>query len=108
MRWSMAAPFLDDDPAFARGVRYGMLYMRLQRTRRDRVVDQVAEEDEERTRLMAHRIGWTVKRRHSAHGWITLTLVRARKGPDQLPEVRTCNASPFPAPGKLPSPSTAS
>lgn len=85
MAFSLVAPFLTDDPAFARGVRYGILYQRLQRTKGRRVTATVTEEDEERTRLMAHRIGWRVRRRKNVSGWICLTFVRVESGADQLP-----------------------
>ena len=75
--WGLVAPFLTDDPVFARGVRYGMLYMRLKRTRKRVVAEMVTEQDEEAVRLMAGRLGWAIRRRRSlAGGWVGLVFVR--------------------------------
>ena len=41
--WGLVAPFLTDDPAFARGVRYGMLFLRLRQTRKRVKAEMVTE-----------------------------------------------------------------
>lgn len=84
MDYTLVAPFLTDDPMFARGVQYGMIYMRLRHTKRNRITEQFVEADEEQIRLMAHRIGWTVKKRFKSHEWITIIFERNTKHGDNI------------------------
>lgn len=75
--YQIVCPFLTDDPAFAHGVEFGMLFARMQRRRA--VDDVFTTENQDRILLLASRLGWRVRRVEAidAH-WFRVRMV---KGP---------------------------
>src|ERR1035438_5813349 len=58
--YNLVCPFLTDDPLFAYGVEFGLLYVRMQTARRIR--DYFCRDNQERILLLANRLGWKVKK----------------------------------------------
>jgi hypothetical protein len=74
--YSLVCPFLTDDPMFAAGVEFGMLYSRLQ-NEDETVVGMFLRENQDRIFLLASRLGWTVKGiKKVDRCWFVCTLVK--------------------------------
>lgn len=58
--YNLVCPFLTDDPMFACGVEFGLLYARM-RGEVDRIEDYCCRENEDRILLLADRLGWMVR-----------------------------------------------
>jgi hypothetical protein len=58
--YTLVCPFLTDDPAFARGVEFGLLYARMQSGQEDEVQDYFQRENQEQILLLASRLRWQV------------------------------------------------
>ncbi len=56
---SLVCPFLTDDPMFAAGVEFGMLFTRMSETS-EPIQDYFLRENQDRILLLANRLGWTV------------------------------------------------
>ncbi len=52
-------PFLTDDPLFAYGVEFGLLYARMQNGE-DRIGEYFCRQNQDRILLLANRLGWSV------------------------------------------------
>lgn len=59
MTWAMVCPFLTDDPVFARGVEFGLLYAQMQAGEED-IQDYFQRENQEQILLLVNRVGWQV------------------------------------------------
>lgn len=59
--YGLVCPFLTDDPAFAYGVEFGLLYSRMQ-GRAKKIKDYFCRANQERILLLANRLGWSVKK----------------------------------------------
>jgi hypothetical protein len=59
MTWTLVCPFLTDDPAFARGVEFGLLYAQMLAGQED-IQDYFQRENQEQVLLLASRLGWQV------------------------------------------------
>jgi hypothetical protein len=57
---NLICPFLTDDPMFAWGVEFGLLYARMQ-SAEDRIGDYFCRENQDRILLLANRLGWAVR-----------------------------------------------
>jgi hypothetical protein len=73
---TLVCPFLNDDPVFAYGVEFGMLYARMQAE--DTIQDYFCRENQEQILLLANRLGWTVNvvRPHD-EGWFWCEMSKA-------------------------------
>ena len=58
--YSMMCPFLTDDPQFALGVEFGLLYARM-RGEEERISDFFSKENQDQILLLASRLGWHVR-----------------------------------------------
>jgi hypothetical protein len=56
----LVCPFLTEDPMFAAGVEFGMLFARL-RNDEEPLTDIFLRENQDRILLLANRLGWTVE-----------------------------------------------
>ncbi len=76
--YDLVMPFLTDDPAFAHGVEFGLLYARMTRGEEDRISDYFLIDNEEQITLCANRLGWrVVEIRHGeCEGWFWCEMVR--------------------------------
>jgi hypothetical protein len=59
--YDLVCPFLTDDPMFAYGVEFGMLYARMQ-SESGEIKDYFCRQNQERILLLANRLGWKVQR----------------------------------------------
>ncbi|HJT76410.1 MAG TPA: hypothetical protein VJ739_04340 [Gemmataceae bacterium] len=59
--YGLVCPFLTDDPTFAYGVEFGLLYARMQ-SEAETISDYFCRENQDRILLLASRLGWAVKR----------------------------------------------
>jgi hypothetical protein len=76
--YSLVCPFLTDDPKFAYGVEFGLLYARM-RGKARRIDDYFCSENQDRILLLASRLGWQVKKvGRSKGGWFRAVML---KGP---------------------------
>ncbi len=74
---SIVVPFLNEDPTYAHGVEFGMLYTKMQNPDVDRIEDFFRTENQEQITLLANRTGWTVESMKPwKDGWILIALVR--------------------------------
>lgn len=60
--YTLEVPFLTDDPEFARGVEFGLLYARMQDVDEGVIEDYFLRTNQEQILLLANRLGWRVKR----------------------------------------------
>jgi hypothetical protein len=75
--YSLVCPFLTDDPTFAYGVEFGLLYARMQTAKR--IKDYFCRENQERILLLANRLGWAVKKiKPWGKDWFWCVLERQR------------------------------
>jgi hypothetical protein len=76
--FGLVMPFLTDDPAFAHGVEFGMLYARMTREGGERVIEgHFLIGNEEQITLAANRLGWRVTGiDHGTEGWVFVRLER--------------------------------
>lgn len=58
---TLIVPFLTDDPTFAYGVEFGLLYARM-RSGAEEIKDFFCRQNQERILLLANRLGWSVRR----------------------------------------------
>lgn len=58
---TLVCPFLTEDPVFAYGVEFGMLFARM-RAAEDPIEDFFCRENQDRILLLAGRLGWHVVR----------------------------------------------
>jgi hypothetical protein len=58
--YSLIIPFLDDDPKFAHGVEFGLLYGRMRYGEEDKIEDYFTTANQEQITLLANRLGWRV------------------------------------------------
>jgi hypothetical protein len=58
--YNLVCPFLTDDPMFAYGVEFGMLFARMKRERR--IKDYFCRANQEQILLLANRLGWKIKK----------------------------------------------
>ena len=58
--YKLVCPFLTDDPMFAHGVEFGLLYARMQSAAEIR--DYFCRANQERILLLANRLGWSVRK----------------------------------------------
>ena len=67
-------PFLTDDPVFARGVEFGMLYARMKAE--TEITDYFTVDNQEQILLLANRLKWTVEtmRDSAVPGWFFLRM----------------------------------
>jgi hypothetical protein len=78
---SLVVPFLTDDPAFAFGVEFGLLYARLSEGDEE-VADFFCRENQDRILLMAGRLGWHVEEmRPHDRDWFWCRLVKQLGAP---------------------------
>ena len=59
--YTLVCPFLTDDPMFACGVEFGMLYQRMANLGDWEIADFFMRQNQERILLLANRLGWQVK-----------------------------------------------
>jgi hypothetical protein len=57
--FSLVCPFLTDDPMFAYGVEFGMLFTQM-RGDQDRIAGYFCRKNQDRILLLASRLGWSV------------------------------------------------
>jgi hypothetical protein len=57
---TLVVPFLTDDPVFAYGVEFGLLYARMAAAADTTIEDYFCRENQDRILLMANRLGWHV------------------------------------------------
>jgi hypothetical protein len=58
---TLVCPFLTDDPVYANGVEFGMLYARMRDAPEDAIQDYFCRANQEQILLLANRLGWTVR-----------------------------------------------
>jgi len=58
--YSLICPFLTDNPQFAHGVEFGLLYARMQ-SQEERISDYFHKENQDQILLLASRQGWYVR-----------------------------------------------
>ncbi len=58
--FTLVCPFLTDDPVFAQGVEFGLLYARMRRGRKP-IKDYFSRTNQEQILLLANRLGWAVR-----------------------------------------------
>jgi hypothetical protein len=58
--YSLVCPFLSDDPMFAYGVEFGLLYARM-KDEAEWIEDYFCRENQDRILLLANRLGWAVR-----------------------------------------------
>jgi len=72
--YDLACPFLTDEPEFARGVEFGMLYSEMSRAS-ESIGQYFRTESQERILLLANRLKWTVKEMEpTKYGWFWCLL----------------------------------
>jgi hypothetical protein len=59
--YGLVCPFLTDDPMFAYGVEFGLLYARMRGGAEAIISDYFCRENQDRILLLASRLGWSVK-----------------------------------------------
>jgi len=59
--YALICPFLTDDPMFAYGVEFGLLYTQMQNGTGD-IKDYFCRKNQDRILLLASRLGWRVLR----------------------------------------------
>jgi hypothetical protein len=75
--YGLVCPFLTNDPAFAHGVEFGMVYARLRDGREDAIEDYFTTANQEQITLAANRLGWRVAgMRRRGGGWFWCRLER--------------------------------
>lgn len=73
--YSLVCPFLTDDPLYALGVEFGMLYARMSRMKMGTIKDYFLLDNQEQVLLLASRLGWSVvKMRVWRKSWVFITL----------------------------------
>lgn len=74
---TLIVPFLTDDPMFAFGVEFGLLYARM-RDGDEQVIDELLVSfNEDQILLLAGRLGWRAEKRPcDVEGWCRLRLRR--------------------------------
>lgn len=73
---TLICPFLTDDPMFAYGVEFGLLYTRMQTD--NEVRDYFCRANQERILLLANRLGWRVEKvERFDKFWFWCEMVRA-------------------------------
>jgi hypothetical protein len=74
----LVVPFLTDDPAFAHGVEFGILYQRMQQGDEDVIEDCFLLDNQDRILVMASRLGWrAVEMEGWGEGWFRCRLENA-------------------------------
>jgi hypothetical protein len=74
--FDLVVPFLTDDPVFAYGVEFGMLYWRLAREKPETLKDFVHLENQDRVCVMAGRLGYAVVAMEPSGEWLFVHLRR--------------------------------
>ena len=73
--YNLVCPFLTDDPQFAYGVEFGLLYARMKKARKIR--DYFCMANQEQILLLANRLGWKVRRiKPWNKDWFWLSMVK--------------------------------
>ncbi len=78
--FGLVAPFLTDDPVFAYGCEFGMLYERMKHE--DEIEEAYHTENQDRILVMAGRVGWVVDEVTPLDwedGWFMLKMHKAEK-----------------------------
>jgi hypothetical protein len=78
---TLVCPFLNDDPVFAYGVEFGMLYARMNGESPE-IADYFCLENQEQILLLASRLGWHI-RETEQYGRDWFWCVMERKSPWQ-------------------------
>ena len=74
--WSLVCPFLTDDPNFARGVEFGLLFAQMKTAKA--IDGYYLLANQEQITLLANRAGWTIlKMKAWDKSWFRLKM---RKG----------------------------
>ena len=75
---SLICPFLTDDPVFAYGVEFGLLYARMRDGSDDVIEDYFCRANQEQILLLANRIGWKVTKMkpYDEECWMLFRLER--------------------------------
>jgi hypothetical protein len=72
--YNLVCPFLNNDPTFAYGVEFGLLYARM-RSGVKRVKGYFCRENQDQILLLANRLGWTVRKlKPWDEGWFWCVL----------------------------------
>lgn len=58
--YGLICPFLDDDPKFARGVKFGMLYARMRNGEECTIKGYFTTDNQEQITLLCNRTGWRI------------------------------------------------
>jgi hypothetical protein len=58
--YGLVCPFLTDDPTFAYGVEFGLLFARM-RGEEEYIADYFCLDNQDRILLLASRLGWTIR-----------------------------------------------
>lgn len=80
--YSLACPFLTDDPVYAHGVEFGMLWARMSDPRNTDLRETIRTENSEQVRVAAARLGWDLVDLREwedgppDNGWVFVRLVR--------------------------------
>jgi hypothetical protein len=75
--YALVTPFLTDDPTFAYGVEFGMLYATLSRPETREIQDYFCRENQDRILVLAGRLGFdVVTMRRWDEDWFLLRLRR--------------------------------
>ena len=85
--YSLVAPFLTDDPKFALGVEYGIVYGQL-RAGVVTYAGAVHEENEERLLVLARRLGYAATVSRLGEGWLDMAFRRMDVPPSQEEDPR--------------------
>jgi hypothetical protein len=76
--YSLVCPFLTDDPMFAFGVEFGLLFARMQ-SGVTRIDDYFCRENQDRVLLLASRLGWTVQKvKPHDRFWFRCVMTKSR------------------------------
>ena len=74
---TLLVPFLTDDPVYAYGVEFGMLYSRLRNEAETVIADCFLTANQEQILLVANRLGWQlIEMKPWVKGWFWCRLER--------------------------------
>ncbi len=74
--YGLVCPFLTDDPMFAYGVEFGLLYARMNGGE-DHIEEYFCRQNQERILLLANRLGWSVRAiQSSGRDWFWCEMER--------------------------------
>jgi hypothetical protein len=75
--YTLVAPFLTDDPLFAYGVEYGLLFARMREEGSTEIGDFFCRQNQERILLLANRLGWHVaEMKPTSKDWFWCRLMK--------------------------------